>query len=178
MNAYKNNVFDNEVEYALANSDWILVATDNHASRFHIQELAFKYYVPFITAGVNITADEGVIKDMSGEVILIRIGDKVCLTCLRRLKFNEIAKEIHPDSKVREGLVRKGYVTGSDVKEPAVKTLNTHLATIAVDVLINQYTKRHRDSIITVYEDNDFPTIYEDVWSVSNRDLHCNVCDI
>lgn len=178
VNAYKNNVFDSEVEYALANSDWIMVATDNHASRFHIQELAFKYYVPFITAGVNITVDDRVIKDMSGEVILIHVGDKVCLTCLRRLKFNEIAKEIHPDPKVREGLVRKGYVTGSDVKEPAVKTLNTHLATMAVDVLINQYTERHKDSIITVYEDNNFPTIYEDVGSVTNRDLHCNVCDI
>ncbi|MBQ7593616.1 MAG: ThiF family adenylyltransferase [Synergistaceae bacterium] len=178
INAYSNNVFDPEVEEVIARSDWLMVATDNHASRFKIQELAFKYYVPFITAGVNITVQNGVISDMSGEVILIRIGDKVCLTCLRRLKYNEIAKEIHPDKRVREGLVAKGYVTGKNVKEPAVKTLNSHLATMAVDVLINQYTERDRDAIILVYEDNGFPVIYEDKISVENRDLHCSICDI
>lgn len=178
IRAYKNNVFDREVEQVLAESDWIMVATDNHSSRFRIQELAFRYYVPFITAGVNITVENGEVRDMSGEVILIRIGDRVCLSCLNRLSFNEIAKDIHPDSCVRKGLVQKGYVTGSDVKEPAVKTLNTHLATMAVDVLVNQYTERHRDVVIQVYEDNDFQTIYEDRESVKNRNLNCNVCSI
>lgn len=178
IRAYNNSVFDPEIESVIARSDWIMIATDNHASRYRIQELAFKYYVPFIAAGVNITVHDGEITDMSGEIILIRIGDKVCLTCLRRLKYNEIAKEIHPDPRVREGLVRKGYVTGRDVKEPAVKTLNTHLATMAVDVLVNQYTERDRDAVITVYEDNGFPAIYEDIESVSCRDLNCRVCDI
>ena len=178
IRAYNHNVFDKEVERVLAESDWIMVATDNHASRYHIQELAFRYYVPFITAGVNISVKNGIVSDMSGEVILIRIGDRVCLSCLKRLNFNEIAKEIHPDKIVREGLVRKGYVRGSDVKEPAVKTLNSHLATMAVDVLVNQYTERHRDAIIQVYEDNEFQTIYEDRVSVANRNLECNVCSI
>lgn len=80
--------------------------------------------------------------------------------------------------RVREGLVAKGYVTGLDVKEPAVKTLNTQLANMAVNVLVNQYTERDRDAVITVYEDNGFPAIYEDTESVKFRDLHCRVCDI
>lgn len=162
----------------IADSDWIMVATDNHASRFQIQQLAFKYYVPFITAGVNITIEDGQIVDMSGEIILIRIGDRVCLTCLKRLKYNEIAKQISPDKNVREGLVRKGYVQGLDVKEPAVKTLNTHLATLAVDTLVNQYTERQRDVVIRVFEDNFAPVIYEDAENVENRNLSCNICDI
>lgn len=115
---------------------------------------------------------------MSGEVILIRMGDRVCLTCLKRLKFNEIAKQIHPDKNVREGLVHKGYVQGLDVKEPAVKTFNTHLATLAVDTLINQYIERQRDAVIRVFEDNIAPVIYEDVDSVRERNLSCNICDI
>lgn len=176
--AFNNKVEDKKIERVIAGSDWIMVATDNHASRFQIQQLAFKYYVPFITAGVNITVDDGKIVDMSGEVILIRIGDRVCLTCLKRLKYNEIAKQIHPDKNVREGLVRKGYVQGLDVKEPAVKTLNTHLATLAVDTLINQYTERQRDVVIRVFEDNFAPVIYEDVDSVRERNLSCHVCDI
>ena len=178
INAFNNKVEDKKIERVLAGSDWIMVATDNHASRFQVQQFAFKYYVPFITAGVNITVDDGQIVDMSGEVILIRMGDKVCLTCLKRLKFNEIAKQISPDQNVREGLVRKGYVQGLDVKEPAVKTLNTHLATLAVDTLINQYTERQRDVVIRVFEDNAAPVIYEDKDSVAERNLHCNICDI
>ena len=178
VNAYNHSVFDAGVEEVIARSDWVMIATDNHASRYRIQELAFRYYVPFIAAGVNITVTDGKITDMSGEVILIRIGDRVCLTCLRRLKYNEIAKELHPDVRVREGLVAKGYVTGRDVKEPAVKTLNTHLATMAVDVLVNQYTERERDAVILVYEDNGFPAVYEDTASVKMRDMSCIVCDI
>lgn len=178
IKAFNNKVEDKKIERVIAASDWIMVATDNHASRFQIQQLAFKYYVPFITAGVNITVEDGRIIDMSGEVILIRIGDRVCLTCLKRLKFNEIAKQISPDKNVREGLVRKGYVQGLDVKEPAVKTLNTHLATLAVDTLVNQYTERQRDVVIRVFEDNFAPVIYEDVDSVRERNLSCNICDV
>ena len=178
INAVNKNVFDSSVEKIIATSDWLMVATDNHASRFHIQQLAFKYYVPFITAGVNITVADEKIIDMSGEVILIRMGDRVCLSCLNRLKPNEIYKEIHPDKAVREGLVRKGYVQGADVKEPAVKTLNTMVATLATDILINQYTERQRDVVITVYENNSAPTIYEDISGVKRRSLSCSVCDI
>ncbi|MCL2147266.1 MAG: ThiF family adenylyltransferase [Synergistaceae bacterium] len=178
VKAYPLNVFDEEVEYILARSDWILIATDNHASRFRIHEIAFKYYVPLIAAGVNITVMDEIIVDMSGEVILIRIGDRVCLHCLGRVNYNEIAKEIHPDGAVRQGLVAKGYVKGKDIKEPAVKTLNTYLATMAVDTLVNQYTERRRDSVISVYEDNEFQTIYEDTVSVESRNFSCGICNI
>lgn len=178
INSIPLNVFDKKVEYILAKSDWIFIATDNHASRYQIQKIAFDYYVPFIAVGVNITVTESKITDMSGEVILVRMGDRVCLNCLKRMNYDEIAKELSPDPEVREGLVRRGYVTGKDVKEPAVKTLNTHLATMAVDVLVNQYTERRRDPVILVYEDNQLPTIYEDESSVITRNLMCNVCSI
>ena len=178
IKAFNNKIEDKKIERVIASSDWIMVAMDNHASRFTIQQLAFKYYVPFITAGVNITVEDGKILDMSGEIILIRMGDRVCLTCLKRLNYNEIAKQISPDKNVREGLVQKGYVRGLDVKEPAVKTLNTHLATLAVDTLINQYTERQRDVVIRVFEDNFAPVIYEDVDSVAERNLSCSICDI
>ena len=176
--AMANNIFDDDVEEAIANSDWVIVATDNHASRFHTQELCFRYFVPFITAGVNITVEDNAITDMSGEVILVRMGDKVCLNCLGRVNYNEIAKEMHPDPVVREGLVRKGYVQGKEVHEPAVKTLNTYLATMAVDTLVNQYTERRRDAVILVYEDNQSQSIYEDVESLERRSKTCNICDI
>lgn len=172
------SVFDDAAEQAIADSDWVLIATDNHASRFHVQSLCFTYFVPFVSAGVNISVEDGCVTDMSGEVILVRMGDHVCLSCLGRVDYDEIAKETHPDPTVREGLVAKGYVRGAEIKEPAVKTLNTHLATMAVDTLVNQYTGRRCDVPILVYEDNDLPAIYEDRESVERRNLNCSVCHI
>jgi len=176
VNAYPLNVFNKAIEPIIAKSNWIFVATDNHASRYQIQHLAFKYYVPFIAAGVNISVENGTITDMSGEVILVRIGDHVCLQCLRRIDYDEVAKVIHPDETVRKGLVARGYVTGLEVKEPAVKTLNSYLATLAVDVFVNQFTERQQDRVITVFENNECPVIYENTNNVQYRNLKCSVC--
>jgi molybdopterin/thiamine biosynthesis adenylyltransferase len=176
IETFSINVLRDEAEKVLAFSDWIIVATDNHASRFKVQEYAFKYYIPFISAGVNITINDNVITDISGEVITIRIGDTICLDCLRRINYNAVASEIHPDKTVREGLVQKGYVTGADIHAPAVKTLNSMIANMAVDSLINQYTQRQRTIPVLVYESNFIPCLYEDKDSVIFRNLHCQYC--
>ena len=176
INAYPINVFDKEIESIIAESNWIFIATDTHASRYQIQNMAFKYFVPFITGGSKIEVKGDSIKSISGEVILVRMGDEICLRCLGKIKFDEVAKEIHPDEMVRHGLIAGGYVSGFDVKEPSVKTLNTHIATLAVDVFVNQFTERRRDAVITVYEDNYRPKIYEDRETVKKRRVPCSIC--
>lgn len=176
--AVRASVFDEEAELAIAGSDWVLLCTDNHASRFRVQELCFRYFVPFVTAGVNITVEDGRITDYSGESILVRMGEHLCLSCLGRVDFDAVASERHPDARVRAGLVERGYVAGSDVVEPAVKTLNTHLATLAVDTLVNQYTGRRPDAHVLVFEENGLPVIFEDRASVQNRNLRCSVCGL
>ena len=173
---HKLNVLDKEAEHALVKADWIIVGTDNHASRFKIQEYAFKYYIPFITAGVNISVSDNNIGDISGEVITVRMGDSFCLSCLNRVNYDAVAAESHPDEEVRAGLVTKGYVSGKDVKEPAVKTLNAIIGNLAVESLVNQFTERQSTEAILVYENNKSPTIYEDTESLVNRRLDCNVC--
>ena len=55
LTTFQKDVHDKSVEEAIAKSDWLIMATDNHSSRFKTQELAFKYFVPFISLGVNIT---------------------------------------------------------------------------------------------------------------------------
>ena len=178
VNAYPLNVCEPTLEPVIAESNWLFIATDNQASRYHVQSLAFKYYVPFISAGVGIHVKDDAIVDMRGEVILVRMGDSVCSRCLGRVNFDEIAFEEHPDSAVREQLVAKGYVRGRDVKEPAVITLNTHTATLAADVFINQFTERQKDNIITVFEDNFRPRICLDMDSVKRKKQRCGICDI
>jgi len=176
VETHKLNILDKEAEYVLVKADWIIVGTDNHASRFKVQEYAFKYYIPFITAGVNISTSDNRIDDISGEVITVKIGDSFCLSCLNRVNYDAIAAESHPDKEVRAGLVTKGYVSGMDVKEPAVKTLNAIVGNLAVESLVNQFTERQSTEAILVYENNKSPTIYEDTESLVNRRLNCNVC--
>ena len=174
----KRDVHDKEVERVLALSDWIIVATDNHSSRLRTQELSVKYFVPLISVGVNITVKDNKIEDMSGEVITARVGDYLCLNCLNRINPIKVASERHPDKTIREELVKRGYVTGKDIKEPAVKTLNTYVATMAVEVLVNQYTDVRRHIPILVYENNGYMSIYEDRDSVQQRSKHCFLCNI
>ena len=176
--AYKRDVHDKEIERVLALSDWMIVATDNHASRLRVQELAVQYFVPFISVGVNITVKDSKIEDMSGEVITVRVGDYLCLSCLKRINPIKVASERHPDQTIREALVKRGYVTGKDIKEPAVKTLNTYLATMAVEVLVNQYTDLRRHIAVLVYENNGAMSIYEDRESVLQRNKKCFICNI
>jgi molybdopterin/thiamine biosynthesis adenylyltransferase len=178
VSAWKMDVHDKELERVLALSDWIIVATDNHSSRLRVQELSVQYFVPIISVGVNITVKENKIKDMSGEVITARIGDYLCLNCLRRIHPVKVASERHPDQTIRDELVKRGYVTGKDIKEPAVKTLNTSLATMAVEVLINQYTDVRKHVPILVYENNGSMSIYEDGESVQLRNKNCFTCNI
>lgn len=176
--AYKSDVHAKEMEGVLALSDWMIVATDNHSSRLKVQELAVKYFVPLISVGVNITVKDNTIEDMSGEVITARVGDWLCLHCLKRINPIKVASERHPDKTIREALVKRGYVTGKDIKEPAVKTLNTYVATMAVEALINQYTDASRHVPVLVYENNGHMSIYEDTESVQSRSKHCFMCNI
>src|SRR5947209_5813718 len=175
---YQKDVHDREIERVLALSDWMIVATDNHSSRLRAQQLSVQYFVPLISVGVNITVKANTIEDMSGEVITARVGDYLCLNCLHRINPIKVASERHPDQTIREELVKRGYVTGQDIKEPAVKTLNTYLATMAVEVLVNEYTDLREHVPILVYENNGHMSIYEDRESVELRNKHCFICNV
>jgi molybdopterin/thiamine biosynthesis adenylyltransferase len=178
VHALRVPVEDKRIETIAAAVDWIVVATDNHGSRFHAQSLAMRFFTPLLSVGVNITVKERTIADLSGEVITVRVGDCVCLNCLGRLNPIKIASEQHPDELIRTELVEKGYVQGVNVKEPAVKTLNAVVAALACDQLINEFTQRQEHPHILVYESNSVPRIYIDTESVRNRNLRCFSCNV
>ena len=166
---------ENEIVHELlANSDWILLSTDNHSSRWETQRLALRYFIPLISVGVNISVKDGRIDDMSGEIITARSGDRWCLNCLGRISLAKLAAESHPEETVRRETVQKGYVTGMAVKEPAVKTLNTIVASIAVDRLVDQFLPNRPDIPVLVYEHNKFSSIYEDHASLEQRQNCCH----
>lgn len=84
VNAYPLDVDDQSMDPIFANANWVIAATDNHRSRFRVQRACFRFYVPFLSVGVNISVRNGVITDASGR-ILVRCGDRHCLNCLGRI---------------------------------------------------------------------------------------------
>jgi molybdopterin/thiamine biosynthesis adenylyltransferase len=176
ITAHAAGVEDPAVLPVLASADWIMVATDNQLSRFKAQHIALGYCVPLLSAGVNISVEAGRIADMSGEVVTVRAGDGLCLHCLGRINPTQVAAEEHAGGYLGGELVKRGYVRGREVKEPAVKTLNAVVAAMAVEVLVNQYTERQPHAPIWVYENNAGMAIYPDTASVERRHGPCFVC--
>lgn len=161
----------------LMDCDWLMVATDSHFSRFHSQRIALEFGIPLISAGVNISADEGVVTDMSGEVIIARYGDRLCLNCLGRINPTVVAAEAHAGDDIARALVARGYVTGAEVKQPAVKTLNAIVGAMAVDGLVNQFGWLREHQAVTVYASVPQPAMYADEESVAARHGECYSCN-
>jgi len=73
-------------------------------------------------------------------------------------------------------MIRRGYFSGAEVKEPAVKNLNAIVACLATDTLIGQFTGTRPVCHILVYDGTGTPVIYEDERSVKNRKASCATC--
>lgn len=88
-----------------------------------------------------------------------------------------MAADEHKGLLIGEELVRRGYVAGHEVKEPAVKTLNSTVGGLATDMLLNQYTQRQAHVPIWVYENNRQFSIYPDQAALETRRDSCYHCE-
>ena len=156
-------------------SNKVFLTTDNHSSRALVNDFCLKYFIPFISIGVNISIEDNNILDISGEIIKIFPGDKFCLRCLRRINQANLDYENISNQEIREKILKRGYI--EKYKDPAVKILNTILASLGVDSYVNEFTTYSREVSIMVYENNKVPVIYEDNISIKNRKKDCFVCN-
>ncbi|MGL5779135.1 ThiF family adenylyltransferase, partial [Cetobacterium sp.] len=157
-------------------SNKVFLTTDNHSSRSLVNDFCLKYFIPFISIGVNISVENNTVLDISGEIIKIFPGDKFCLKCLGRINQRNVDYENTSNQEIREKILKRGYIEKQ--KEPAVKTLNTILASLGVDSFINEFITYSRESAILVYENNKIPIIYEDNISIKNRKKNCFICNL
>jgi hypothetical protein len=70
ITAYPFTVESPQATLPLMQADWIILATDSHASRFFTQAQALELGIPLLSAGVNISVSGGTVVDESGEVII------------------------------------------------------------------------------------------------------------
>jgi len=138
VTAIKASVFTPASIERLKKSDIIVAATDNHATRMFAQRIGAQYLIPVISVGVNIDVDEnGAIVDVSGEFAIALPGATGwCLSCGHVYDPEQAAIEL-ADAAEQRRWIQRGYITGADVKAPAVIHLNGVVANLALAEIHN-----------------------------------------
>lgn len=120
---------------ALADRDVVFGCTDNLLSRAVLNRFAHQYLVPLIDMGIRIDAREGRFQAAGGRVTLVGPG-LACLRCSGHLDPDRLRAELlSPDE--RTALAAEGYVQGIVAPQPAVISLNSTVASLAVTAFLN-----------------------------------------
>jgi hypothetical protein len=123
---------------ALLDRDVIFLCTDEHWGRSIVNQIAYQYLIPTINLGARIDSGDGQMAIGGGSVDLL-LPDKPCLWCKNILRADRIAAESMPRSK-RNELQRLGYVEGIHGVAPAVVSLTTTVAGLAVNLFLQLLT--------------------------------------
>ena len=128
----------------LKSCDVIFGCVDNDRARLALNELSLRYYIPYIDTGTEINVKEGCIEDMGGQVRVVVPGVTGCLECGGLIDKEQVAAGLM-GAEDREIVKKAGYIRGTnDTPAPAVMTLNTIIASIAVQEFIDMRTGRAR----------------------------------
>lgn len=119
---------------ALKGVDILLGCVDTDAGRLILNELALAYLIPYVDCGVGIVAGAEGLEEAGGKVSVWTPG-RPCLLCTRDINPRIAAEEL--ESQEEHELRRQhGYVIGANVAEPAVISLNSTIASLAVTELL------------------------------------------
>ena len=115
---------------AALNADVLFGCVDTDSGRLILNELAVTHAIPYVDCGSGIIAPDGSMESVGGRVIVWTPG-RPCLLCCGEIDRAAAAAELESDEQ-RAFRRREGYVTGADVSEPAVVSLNGTVASLAV----------------------------------------------
>ena len=139
------------VATVLKRSDAVIAGLDRMRSRSFLNQFCIRHGIPYFDAGVVIDTKKqgeddadaggpGIVNTMDGFLQTVIPGTTACFDCLKRIDTQQTRLERLPDKDV-EVEVDEGYVEGAALTpEPAVITLNTTLAGMAVSELVNYLT--------------------------------------
>lgn len=137
--AIQDSIYNLSVARTLIDVDVVFCCTDNLHSRMVLNRMAFQYLIPLIDLGIDIQASqEGKITSAGGRVMTM-LPDGPCLDCMGMLDAQVISDEI---SSLGEGVLTTGaYVTGAEVPNPSVISLNGVVASLGVTEFLNMLTE-------------------------------------
>jgi len=115
----------------IAQSDLIVVATDNHRSRQLSQELALKYMRPLMCLGTHIEIRDKMPR-MYCRISVPPLGGGWCLMCGNIINLQQAAMEVAPN-EIQHLAISAGYLEG--INDPAVFWLNSICASTGVGII-------------------------------------------
>src|SRR6185436_11924982 len=129
------DVADDGVARQLLSAYVIFLCTDSHASRAIVGQLAYQYLIPTIDMGVSLSVRGGVLSYITGRSQLLAPG-LPCLTCLELLNSETIRRELlTPEARAADP-----YIVGAHEPQPAVISLNSMMASLAVTMFLGLVT--------------------------------------
>lgn len=136
LTAIDGDVLDGAVQEKLLSCDVLIGATDNHASRSSLTELAARGHLPLIDIGVRAgTRQNGELDALYAERRL-QIPEGPCLWCWRVLDADRVRLELMSPFE-RAGLEAEGYVAGRPPEpEPTIAPLTVTAAGLATATLL------------------------------------------
>jgi len=135
IKAVSRDVTDLDVALALVDVDAVFGCTDSHASRAILNQLAYQYYVPLFDVGVGIVAKQGEMTHISGRAQMAAPG-LPCLVCSGVIDAAAVRRELQ--SEVQRAA--DPYITGFNEPQPAVISLNSTVASLAVTMFMAAFT--------------------------------------
>ncbi len=154
----------------LRDRDVVLCCTDNLLSRAVLNRFAYQYIVPMVDMGVRIDARNGRFAGAAGRVTLVG-PDLACLRCSGHLDPNVLREELLATEE-RNKLLQEGYIQGVWEPQPAVISLNSTVASLAVTALLNLVNALYPPQLEQVYDVLSGTVFVAEV----RRSPYCEVC--
>jgi molybdopterin/thiamine biosynthesis adenylyltransferase/proteasome lid subunit RPN8/RPN11 len=124
------------VARSLADTDFVFCCTDSHGSRAVLNQFAYQYLVPTIDMGVVIAARAGNVTHVAGRTQMLAPG-LACLTCGNLLDAEQVRRDLMTDFERQAD----PYILGDPEPAPAVVSLNSTMASLAVTMFLNAVTE-------------------------------------
>lgn len=155
----------------LRDCDLLVAATDNYSTRMLLNQLAYQYVIPLISAGVGIQAEHGRFRDANAEIHLVVPGEDLpCLLCSQTINKLEAYYELaSPD--IRSAAAARGYIRDFAEPAPAVYHLNGIAANLALVEIHN---------LVCAFKGAEDHLFYwmsgHRIAHLRHRSQHCAVC--
>lgn len=135
VNAVPKNLFDPETVEKISQCDVIFGCMDTAEGRHLLNRIATFYLIPYLDLGVHLAADgEGGVSEASGVVHYLQPGGSSLLG-RRAYTMEQVRAEglRRTDPEAYKEQIKAGYIKGANERSPAVVSLNSTIAGIAVN---------------------------------------------
>jgi molybdopterin-synthase adenylyltransferase len=143
----RGDVLDDVVARQLLDCDLIFSCTDSHGSRAVLNQLAYQFYVPCFDVGVAIAVKDSTVTHIAGRAQALAPG-LGCLTCGNLLDADEVRRDLMTPVQRRQD----PYFVGAVVPQPAIVSINTTVASLAVSMYLGTVARIPLDARLQVYD--------------------------